>query len=140
MEDGNQKRPDPRDSTALSSTDSSFAGFVDTYEGEDEPVNPRMIQGTRIKFSNEATWTDAQGIALDPKLCLIVVELKRVVNKWPVNQGAPLETEELSPGQPWPDIKKKNAACPQTEWRTDFNGKLKVRTNDSASSTCSIIR
>jgi hypothetical protein len=28
--DDDQKKPDPKDSTALSSTDNSFAGFVDT--------------------------------------------------------------------------------------------------------------
>jgi hypothetical protein len=123
--DDDQKRPDPRDSTALSSADSSFAGFVDTYEDEDEAVNPRMIQGTRIKFSNEAKWTDAQGVELDPKLCLIVVEMKRVVNKWPVDLGSPLETQEVAPGQPWPNIKKLNEACPKVEWRTDFNGNPK---------------
>jgi len=53
-------------STTAISSDDSFAGFVDTYEGEDEIVNQRMIQGTRIKFSNEGKWTDNQGIELDP--------------------------------------------------------------------------
>jgi hypothetical protein len=124
--DDDQKRPDPRDSTALSSADSSFAGFVDTCEGEDdEAVNQRFIQGTRLKYTNEDTWTDAQGVELDPQLCLIVVELKRVVNKWPVELGPPLDTVEVAPGQPWPNIKKLNEACPQTEWREDFNGNPK---------------
>jgi hypothetical protein len=57
-DDDHQKRPDPRDSTALtalSSADSSFAGFVDTVEGEDdEAVNLRMIQGTRVKFNKRS--------------------------------------------------------------------------------------
>jgi hypothetical protein len=126
--DDDQKNPDWKDSTALSSTDSSFAGFVDTCEDEDEPVNQRMIQGIRIKFTNDANnpkWTNAQGVALDPQLRLIVVELKRVVNKWPVNLGPPLETKEVAPGQPWPNIKKLNAACPTSEWRTDQNGNPK---------------
>ena len=123
--DDEQKRPDPRDSTALSSTDGSFAGFVDTYEDEDEAVNQRMIQGTRIKFTNEVKWATAQGGELDPQLRLIVVEMKRVVNKWPVNLGPPIETIVLAPGQPWPNIKKMNAACPQSEWRPDFNGNPK---------------
>jgi hypothetical protein len=123
--DDDQKRPDPRDSTALSSPDGSFAGFVDTCEGEDEPVNQRMIQGTRIKFTNEAKWTTPQGVELDPELRLIVVELKRVLNKWPATEGPPISTEELNPGQPWPNIKKMNTACPQAEWRTDFNGNPK---------------
>jgi hypothetical protein len=70
-------------------------------------------------------WTDAQGVELDPQLCLVVVEMKRVVNKWPVIQGAPLETLEVAPGQPWPNTKKLNEACPQSEWRTDFNGNPK---------------
>jgi hypothetical protein len=122
--DDDQNRPDPRDSTALSSADNSFAGFVDSCEDEDEAVNQRMIQGTRIKFTNEAKWTNAQGVELDPQLRLIVVEMKRVVNKWPVNLGSPIDTVELAPGQPWPSIKKLNAACPQSEWRTDFNGNL----------------
>jgi hypothetical protein len=121
--DDDQKRPDPRDSTALASADNSFAGFVDTYEDEDEAVNQRMIQGTRIKFNDK--WTDAQGVELDPQLRLIVVEMKRVVNKWPVNLGPPLDTKEVAPGQPWPNIKKLNEACPQSEWRTDFNGNPK---------------
>jgi hypothetical protein len=125
--DDDQKKPDPKDSTALSSTDNSFAGFVDTREDEDDgAVNQRMIQGTRIKFTNEATWTDAQGTnKLDPKLCLIAVEVKRVVNKWPVDPGPPIDTKEVAPGLPWPDIKKWNADCPQTEWRPDFNGNPK---------------
>jgi hypothetical protein len=126
--DDDQKRPDPQDSTALSSTDGSFAGFVDTCEDEDEAVNQRMIQGTRIKFTNDANnpkWTNAQGVALDPQLRLIVGEMKRVVNKWPVNLGPPIDTIELAPGKPWPNIKKLNEACPQSEWRTDLNGNPK---------------
>ena len=87
-----------------------------------KPVNQRMIQGTRIKFTNDANnpkWTNAQGVELDPQLRLIVGEMKRVVNKWPVDLGPPLETKEVAPGHPWPNIKKLNAACPQSEWRTD---------------------
>jgi hypothetical protein len=125
IEDDDQKRPDSRDSTALSSADNSFAGFVDTYEDDDEAVNQRMIQGTRIKFTNQAKWTDAQGVELDSQLRLIAEEMRRVVNKWPPEKGPPLETIELAPGQPWPNVKKLNAACPQSEWRTDLSGKLK---------------
>src|SRR5262249_44647743 len=47
-----------------------------------------------------------------------------VVNKWPPNQGAPLETIVLEPGQPFPDLKKRNEACPKSEWREAF-GKLR---------------
>jgi len=106
-------------STAIAS-DNSFAGFVDTYEGEDEAVNPRMIQGTQIKFANEATWTDKQGVVLDSKKHLLAIGVERVVNKWPPQQGAPLETIVLEPGQPFPDIKKLDEACPKSEWREAF--------------------
>jgi hypothetical protein len=125
--DDDQRRSDPRDSTALSAADNSFAGFVDSYEGEDEDeaVSQRMILGTRIKFANDAKWTNAQGDELDPQLHLIVVEMKRVVNKWPVNLGPPIDTMEVAPGRPWPNIKQLNDACPQSEWRTDFNGNPK---------------
>jgi hypothetical protein len=123
--DDDQKRPDPRDSTALSSPDSSFAGFADTYEDEDEAVNQRMILGTRIKFTNDAKWTNAQGVELDPQLRLIVEEMKRVVNKWPVTLGPPIDTFEVDPHKPWPNVKKLNETCPKPEWRTDLNGNPK---------------
>jgi len=107
-------------STTAISSDDSFAGFVDTYEGEDEIVNQRMIQGTRIKFSNEGKWTDNQGIELDPGKHYLAIGVERVVNKWPVEQGPPLETIVLAPGQPFPNIDKMNKACPKSEWREAF--------------------
>jgi hypothetical protein len=79
-----------------------------------------MIQGTRIKFSNEGKWTDNQGIELDPGKHYLAIGVERVVNKWPVEQGPPLETIVLAPGQPFPNIDKMNKACPKSEWREAF--------------------
>ena len=38
-----------------------FDGFTDETEGEDQDqfVGGRVIQGTRINFTNEAVWVDA---------------------------------------------------------------------------------
>jgi hypothetical protein len=111
------ERPD-QEQDSFVSADDSFAGFVDTYEGEDEAINQSMIEGTRIKFTNEGTWADAQGVALDPLLALVAVEVKRVVNKWIDGRPAP-ESIVLMPGQKWPDIKKMNEVAPKSEWRID---------------------
>jgi hypothetical protein len=113
------RKDDLQNSTALSSSDSSFAGFVDTYEGDEDdgPINQRMIQGTRLTFSNDSRWMTAENIELDPQLKLIVVELVRVVNKWPLQAGPPLDSIVIGPGQPWPNLKTWNENCPQSEWR-----------------------
>jgi hypothetical protein len=107
----------------MSSTSDGFSGFVDTYEGGEEDVNPRMIEGTRIKFTNDGRWVDAEDTDLDASLELIVVKAVRCVQKWGPDQR-PIETKILGPNEPYPNIKALNEACPQSEWREDPGGKL----------------
>jgi hypothetical protein len=98
----------------------SFAGYVDAYEADgEEAVNQSMIDGTRIKFSADAKWTDAQNVEL-PALILLVVDVKRVVNHW-IDGRPSAKTMVLAPGERWPDIKKLNTDAPESEWRTDPN-------------------
>ena len=61
-----------------------FDGFIDEADGEDQDqlVGGRVIQGTRINFTNEAIWIDAAKEELPSDLELIVVDIGRVVQKW----------------------------------------------------------
>ena len=36
----------------------NFAGWEDGVEGDDRPQNAGIIQGSLVKFTNEATWID----------------------------------------------------------------------------------
>jgi len=102
-----------------------FDGFTDEAEGEDQDrfVGGRVIQGTRINFTNEAIWVDAAKEKLPSDLELIVVDIGRVVQKWGKDNlpsGPPIT---LEPNQKFPDINALNEKCPKSEWRERF-GKL----------------
>ena len=104
-----------------------FDGFTDEAEGEDEDqdqfVGGRVIQGTRINFTNEAIWVDAAKEKLPSDLELIVFDIGRVVQKWGKDNlpsGPPIT---LEPNQKFPDINALNEKCPKNEWRERF-GKL----------------
>jgi hypothetical protein len=104
-----------------------FDGFTDEAEGgdqdQDQFVGGRVIQGTRINFTNEATWVDAAKQKLPADLELMVIDIGRVVQKWG-KDGLPSEPPIiLAPNQKFPDIKAMNEKCPKTEWRERF-GKL----------------
>src|SRR5262249_25298248 len=65
-------------------------------------------------------WTDPDG--QEVKDLLVVYDVQRKVQKW-LDDSGPAETIVVAPGQPWPNIEKMNAECPQTEWR-EKSGKL----------------
>ena len=73
-----------------------------------------MIQGTLVKFTNEATWVTRDGEELGPDLELIAVDIARIVQKWKDKQ--PIETIILEPGQKYPDIEELNDKTPRDEW------------------------
>ena len=98
-----------------------FTGWEDTVEGAERPEGAGLIQGTLLKFTNEATWTtrDEDEIATD--LELIAVDVVRVVQKW--QDGQPIETKILEPGEKFPDLEALNAEVPQSEWVEGPDGK-----------------
>ena len=110
---------------ATAPVDDSFAGFVDTYEGgQEDNVSPSLIEGERLKYSNDSKWTNAQGVELDPERRFVAIGMERCVVKWSTTDNAPpTETIVLAAGQPFPNVKAMNDACPKSEWR-EFNGKL----------------
>jgi len=94
-----------------------FQGF----EAVDSPAN-RLIQGQIVKFTNQATWITRDGEELSGTLELVAVNVIRVVQKW--DDGQPIETRVLQPGEKFPDVEKLNASVPQSEWRQGPDGKL----------------
>jgi hypothetical protein len=99
-------------------------GFDDTEDGVEgageQQYDGRVIQGEKLKFSNDSVWLtpDDEEFPADRELC--VIDTQRVVQKW-VEQVA-VETMFVPLQSKWRDLDKLNAACPKTEWRKDFNG------------------
>jgi hypothetical protein len=93
-------------------------GF-DAFETSDE--SNRVIKGALVKFTNEGTWVTGDD-ELSSELELVVVDIARVVQKWPPDEGPPIETRMLGPGEKFPNITALNEATPQSEWRTGPDG------------------
>jgi hypothetical protein len=104
------------------STD-SFEGFEDGIEGKEEQQSGRIIQGEKVKFTNEAMWVIGEDDELPAGLELVVVNILRVVQKWGLDDR-PIDehTRILQPGEKWPDVSALNEACPKNEWREGPNG------------------
>jgi hypothetical protein len=99
-----------------------FDSYEDAVEGEEgQSASGRIIQGTRIKFTNEACWVDDADEELPASLELVVVDIRRVVQKWKDQQ--PIETIVLGPGEKYPDVKKLNEESPKDEWVEGPDGK-----------------
>ena len=99
-----------------------------------------MIQGTRIKFTNEATWTDAsRHRQARPETMLDRGRGEAGREQMVRRSGAANRHKEVRPGYRG-DIKKWNADCPQTEWRPDFNGNPKGPWEEQRLPICSIRR
>jgi hypothetical protein len=92
----------------------NFDGWEDGVEGDDRPEGAGIIQGTLLKFSNEATWVTRDDDELASDLELVAVDVVRVVQKW--EDRRPVETNTLEPGQKFPDLEEMNAKVPQSEW------------------------
>jgi hypothetical protein len=98
-----------------------FEGFEDGIEGDDNAQSTSIIQGTRVKFTNEAKWVTYDGEQLPSERELVGVDILRIVQKWPPgdnNNNEPPKTTTLEPGQKFPDVDELNAKTPRAEWRT----------------------
>jgi hypothetical protein len=90
-----------------------FDGYEDGTEGGRERGG-QVIQGQRIKFTNEATWEKDDGQEIDEDREFIAVDIARVVQKW--RDQMPVETIILAPHQKFPDVGKMNEAVPREQW------------------------
>jgi hypothetical protein len=116
------QRPKPL-STLMSTTAlDGFSGFTDEVEGDDDHLQGGSdIQGTLLKFSNEAQWVTGKGDLVSRELELIVADISRRVKKW-INDRV-VQTIIVPPGEKFPDVKAMNEAAPRSEWRESF-GKM----------------
>jgi hypothetical protein len=96
---------------------------LDGFEGYEDEVSGRLIQGTHIKFTNEAMWVTKAGEEIPADLELVVVDILRVVQKWKDKRPVEGETRILAPGEKFPDIKAMNEAAPREEWGEGPDGK-----------------
>ena len=92
-------------------------GFDIDIEEQDFPR--RVIQGGKLKFTNDGIWVDSDENEIPPTLELIVVDRQRTLQKWG-RDGAPLESRFLEPDEPWPNIEALNNSAPRSEWREAF--------------------
>jgi hypothetical protein len=93
-------------------------GFGDHPEGDERPG---VIQGTIVKFTNEAEWVTRDEEKLPADRELIATDIIRVVQKW--LGGMPVETRVLGPGENFPDLETLNEAAPKSEWAEGPDGK-----------------
>jgi hypothetical protein len=65
-----------------------FEGYEDSVEGGEERTSNRIIQGSLVKFSNEATWETGDGEELSPDLELehVPAQLNRWISQGPVDE------------------------------------------------------
>ena len=101
----------------------NFAGYDDAVEGDDEQSQGRVIQGSCIRFTNEATWVTRDGEELPTNLELVVVDIARVVQKWQDHQ--PVKTIPVPPGEKFPNVEKMNEETPREEWAEGPDGQLR---------------
>jgi hypothetical protein len=101
----------------------NFSGWEDGTEGDDRPEGAGVIQGSLVKFTNEAMWVTRDGDELPADLELIAVDVGRVVQKW--QDGQPVETIVLEPHQKFPDVEELNEKVPKKEWVEGPDGNLR---------------
>ena len=124
----NDKKKEPTDIIKHEPTKlvDNFEGWEDGVEGSDRPQGTGIIQGTKIKLSNEAAWLQRDNEEMSPNLELVAVDVLRLVQMWgpdgmPVNE----ETIILEPHQMFPDIEEMNAKVPRSKWVEGPNGKMR---------------
>jgi hypothetical protein len=101
----------------------NFEGWEDGVEGQDRPEGAGVIQGTLLKFSNEATWVTRDDDEIPSDLELVAVDIARVVQRW--CDGKPEETKVLEPGEKFPDIVEMNEKIARSEWVEGPDGQLR---------------
>jgi hypothetical protein len=100
-----------------------FSGYNDEMEGgEDQSASNRVIQGSKLKFTNEATWINDFEEEMPADLKLVVAGIGRIVQRWGKDSSQPPVTRVLAAGEKYPDIKALNEAVPRSEWREGLNG------------------
>jgi hypothetical protein len=107
-------------STMRKLTKAEMIDGFDTDDTEQNSSERRVIQGTRLKFSNDFCWIDDNESEIPKEQEFIVADRARVLQKWGPDQ-TPLETRWLEPGETV-DVKQLNQEAPKSEWRDGPSG------------------
>jgi hypothetical protein len=94
----------------------------DGFDSVDDGGSNSIIRGTKLKFGNDAKWSDGDDNVIAPQRELLIVEQVRSVQKW--IDEKPTETRILAPDEYFPDIEKLNAEAPPEEWRDAFGRRI----------------
>jgi hypothetical protein len=94
-------------------------GFDADIDEEDGGGPPRVVQGVKVRFTNDYSWVDANEDEIPPDRELIVADRQRVLQKWGT-ENVPIESRFLEPHEKWPDIEALNNMVPKSEWREAF--------------------
>lgn len=96
-------------------------GF-DYQRDDDDDGAPRLIKGTKLKYTNEGTWEDNDDNVIEADHEFVAVELLRAVQKW-IDQH-PTVTRIMAPDEPFPDVNELNDAAPSEEWTEKFGKRV----------------
>jgi hypothetical protein len=121
MNDNEKKEPTDIVKNEPTNIVDNFEGWEDGVEGSDRPQGAGIIQGTLVKFTNEAEWTTRDGDPLPADLEPVIVDVARVVQRWEDQQ--PVETIILEPHQLFPNIDGMNSKVPKEERGEGLDGK-----------------
>jgi hypothetical protein len=90
---------------------------------DDQLRSERVIQGTRLAFTNDFIWVDNNKEQFPSDRELLLMRHRRVLQKWGLdNKPIAEESRFLDEGEKWPDVEAMNEAAPQSEWREGPQG------------------
>jgi hypothetical protein len=95
-----------------------FADWTDEVESRDDEISQRAIVGQSVSFGNDGKFRLRDKTELTKPL--IVANCRRVLTKWG-KEKRPVETVFLKAGEKIPDLEKRNAETPRSEWIEGFN-------------------
>jgi hypothetical protein len=100
----------------------NFADFDTSVEGDDDRPTAGRLVGTRLKFTNQATWVTHPDSTNCSDRILVASNVRRTEVKWGVvEKKPPIDTRELKPGEKFHDMEVLNAQCPKEEWRMSYS-------------------
>jgi hypothetical protein len=84
-----------------------------------------IIKGVKLSFGNDAKWYASAAVVApvekdQPAREFIPIERIRIVQKWGVEPGPPLETRILADDAFFPDVERMNEEAPKSERRMAF--------------------
>jgi hypothetical protein len=106
---------DPKKNVPAVSFDDFDIVENEAVEDTDDKQSDRVIQGTRLVFTNDFVWETSDEEEFPGNRELVVVETLRILQKWIEHRVT--ETVHVAADQKWPNVDKLNDQCPRSEWQ-----------------------